>query len=42
MRKLAFALAVPALMAAAPAFADPFGGIHVAVNRHEYRGTACR
>ena len=41
MRKLAFALAVPALIAAAPALAGPFGGVHVAVNRHEYRGNAC-
>src|SRR5882672_9511253 len=41
MRKLAFALAIPALIAAVPALAGPFGGVHVAVNRHEYRGNSC-
>ena len=41
MRKLAFALAIPALIAAVPASAEVIGGVHVAVNRHEYRGTGC-
>jgi len=41
MRNLALALVVPALAAAIPAQADLISGVHVAVNRHEYRGTAC-
>ncbi|HUL56555.1 MAG TPA: hypothetical protein VLT60_06125 [Usitatibacter sp.] len=41
MRKLASALAVPALIAAVPASAEVIGGLHVAVNRHDYRGTGC-
>ena len=41
MRKLAFALIVPALVAALPVAAGPIEGVHVAVNRHEYRGNAC-
>ncbi|HUL96258.1 MAG TPA: hypothetical protein VLT89_09620 [Usitatibacter sp.] len=41
MRSLALVLAVPAVLAAVPAVADPFGPIHMAVNRHEYRGRGC-
>jgi len=41
MRKLALAaaLALPALCAALPAAAEGFGPVHVAVNRHEHRGS---
>ena len=35
------ALAVAATLPAIPSFADPFGPIHVAVNRHEYHGRDC-
>jgi hypothetical protein len=41
MRKLAFALVIPALAAAVPVCAGPIEGVHVAVNRHLYRGTGC-
>ncbi|HEY2629172.1 MAG TPA: hypothetical protein VGI57_08585, partial [Usitatibacter sp.] len=41
MRKVAIALAIPAIFAALPASAEVLGGLHVAVNRHEYHGTAC-
>lgn len=41
MRPLALALAVPAVLAALPAAAEPFGPVHMAVNRHEYRGKGC-
>jgi len=38
---LALALPALAIVIATPAFADPFAGVHVAVNRHEYRGRGC-
>ena len=41
MRKLVFVLAIPAFIAAVPASAEVIGGVHVAVNRHEYRGKGC-
>jgi hypothetical protein len=43
MRKLglAIALALPALAGSVPAGAEGLGGVHVAVNRHEYRGKGC-
>jgi hypothetical protein len=43
MRKLvlAAALALPAIAGALPVAAEGFGPVHVAVNRHEYRGRAC-
>lgn len=43
MRKLglAIALALPLLAGSLPVGAEGFGPVHVAVNRHEYRGRAC-
>jgi hypothetical protein len=40
MRKLALALAVPALIAAVPASAEVLGGLRIGANRSNYRG-AC-
>lgn len=34
-------IAVPLLASATAVLAEPFGPIHVAVNRHEYRGRGC-
>ena len=39
MRKLAIALAVPALIAAIPASAEVIGGLRLAANRSNYHGS---
>lgn len=39
MRKLAFALAVPALIASIPAAAEVLGGLHVNANHRDYKGS---
>jgi hypothetical protein len=35
------ALALAATLPAIPSMAEPFGPVHVAVNRHEYHGRGC-
>src|SRR5260221_8135967 len=43
MRRFARAtlIALPLLASASAVLAEPFGPIHVAANRHEYRGRGC-